>query len=553
MSSSSIPSHRKPPRRKSNPNPNSTIKPSSSSSSSSWCCSFKSPPKSPETLISLPYKYRPNYNKPTAETLAKSVISSVSSSPMSAKSGLSLVGRIDPRKILSPGRVSPIDDPIPHCQVIDNVGPTDDEVEVEVDVDVVGPMKEVILEGDVEVEVECEYDVRLSLKGKNGGGCLVLEVNSRVLKENSVVFDGLINGNSSNGGKNGGFWRIEVPDVEDLGIFRETIELMFEEDVARKLIKIGPYRAIDILEVSASIKFNRGVQSCLKYLEAVPWTEEEEEKLSKLFSKFKFDDASSTELFSRLNLNDCNTPQQNLASQLIRSITACENTKPRNELKSMVKGLLSKSSVYEKDHHDITKDDLYSVCHSCLSSLVTLFQDDLNSKKNLNKPLIESVSWQVENINWLLEILLDRHMAEDFVDVWAAQTNLLDLHERASPMVRYELSRISAVLFTAMGTRKLQCGPESRSGLLRSWFGPMLLDFGWLQRCRKGLNVRELEEAMGQTLLTLPLKQQYALFMEWFRCFSKHGTECPNLGKAFQVWWRRSFLRGSETRAIESR
>ncbi|KAH9614527.1 hypothetical protein KSS87_004360 [Heliosperma pusillum] len=542
-SSSSIPSHKKPPRRKSNPKPNSTIKPSSSSSSSSssWCCSFKSPPKSPETLISLPHKYRPNYNKPnnpTSETLAKSVISSVSSSPMSAKSGLSLVGRIDPRKILSPGRVSPIDDPIPYCRVTDNVGPTDDEVEVEVevDVDVVGPMKEVILEGDV--EVECEYDVRLSLKGKNGGGCLVLEVNSRVLKENSVVFDGLIKGNdSNNGGKNGGFWRIEVPDVEDLGVFRETIELMFEEDVARKLIKIGPYRAIDILE----------------YLEAVPWTEEEEEKLSKLFTKFKFDDASSTELFSRLNLNDCNTPQQNLASRLIRSITACENTKPRNELKAMVKGLLSKSSVYEKDHHDITKDDLYSVCHSCLSSLVTLFQDHSNNKNSLNKPLIELVSWQVENINWLLEILLDRHMAEDFVDVWAAQANLLDMHERASPMVRYELSRVSAVLFTAMGTRKLQCGPESRSGLLRSWFGPMLLDFGWLQRCRKGLNVRELEEAMGQTLLTLPLKQQYALFMEWFRCFSKHGTECPNLSKAFQVWWRRSFLRGSETRAIESR
>uniref|UniRef100_A0A2P2P010 Transcription regulator n=1 Tax=Rhizophora mucronata TaxID=61149 RepID=A0A2P2P010_RHIMU len=42
-------------------------------------------------------------------------------------------------------------------------------------------------------------------------------------------------------------------------------------------------------------------------------------------------------------------------------------------------------------------------------------------------------------------------------------------------------------------------------------------------------------------------------FMEWFSCFSKRGAECPNLSKAFQIWWRRSFLRGSETYAIESR
>ena len=44
--------------------------------------------------------------------------------------------------------------------------------------------------------------------------------------------------------------RIEVPKVENLGFFRETIELMFEEDIAKRLIKIGVYIAIDILEVN---------------------------------------------------------------------------------------------------------------------------------------------------------------------------------------------------------------------------------------------------------------------------------------------------------------
>ena len=313
--------------------------------------------------------------------------------------------------------------------------------------------------------------------------------------------------------------------------------------------------------MAAGIKFTRGVLSCLKYLEAVPWTEEEEEKLRSLFTRFRFDEATTRDILGRLYLNDSADSQPNVALQLIWSITNSVDANARNELKSLVKGLLSKSSVYEKNHLDFSKEDLYSVCHSCLASLVSLFEEAsdtipperLAKNKDMNKPLIERIARQVDNINWLLEIMFCGQIAEDFVDIWADQHQLLKMHDNASPMVRYELSRVSATLFVAIGTRKLQCRLEARSGLLQAWFNPMLLDFGWLQRCKKGLDMKALEEAMGHTLLTLPLKQQYMLFMEWFRYFSKHGTECPNLSKAFQIWWRRSFLRGSETYAIESR
>jgi hypothetical protein len=306
--------------------------------------------------------------------------------------------------------------------------------------------------------------------------------------------------------------------------------------------------------------FTKGVLSCLKYLEAVPWTEEEEDKLRNLFTVFKFDETTTRDILARLHLLSSEDSQQNLARQLVWSITTCADANARNELKSLVKGLLCKSSVYEKDQHDLTKEDLYDVCHSCLGSIVSLMEEASDIipqgtvvKKETSKPLIGRISRQVDNIIWLLEILLDRQIGEEFVGMWADQLDLLKMHESTSPMVRYELSRVSAILFIAMGTRKLHCRSEARAALLQAWFGPMLLDFGWLQRCKKGLDMKALEEAMGQTLLTLPMKQQYMLFTEWFGYFSKHGTECPNLSKAFQIWWRRSFLRGSETHAIESR
>lgn len=394
---------------------------------------------------------------------------------------------------------------------------------------------------------------------------MVLEVNSGVLCANSQVFAGLIEnykkGFACSSGSNK-MCRIEVPEVENLGVFRETIELMFENDHAltKRLLNVGVFRSIDVLEVSAGIKFTKGVLSCLQYLEAVPWTEEEEEKLRSLFTRFKFDEATTRDILGRLYLHDSvdSSSQPNVARQLVWSITTCVDTNARNELKSLVKGLLCKSSVYEKNHHlDLSKEDLYSVCHSCLDSLISLFEESSDTeslaKKDKNKPLIERISRQVDNINWLVEIMLDGQMAEEFVNIWSEQNQLVKMHHNASPMIRYELSRVTAILFVAMATRKLQCRLEARSGLLQAWFRPMLLDFGWLQRCRKGLDIKVLQEAMGQTLLTLPLNQQHKLFMEWFRHFSSHGTECPNLSKAFQIWWRRSFLRGSETYAIESR
>ncbi|KAL3652509.1 hypothetical protein CASFOL_002190 [Castilleja foliolosa] len=88
------------------------------------------------------------------------------------------------------------------------------------------------------------FDVRLTLKGNNGGS-LILELGSEVLTTNSVVFADLVADYLKNSSS---LCRIEVPNVENLNVFRETFELMFEEDISKKLLKIGVFRAIDILE-----------------------------------------------------------------------------------------------------------------------------------------------------------------------------------------------------------------------------------------------------------------------------------------------------------------
>lgn len=225
----------------------------------SWCCSFAVPPGSPDALsISsrnhIPAKAQQQRPKPGPK--------SVPCSPQSSKSALNIVGRIDPRRILSPGRVSPIDSDLT-VNTMQETETTHDEEDVVVVVDSApnlrsesfrAPKIEVTVSGSVSGSSE-GYDARLSLKGRNGG-VLVLELSSEVLATNSDVFAGLIvedkkcsSSSSSLGLKN--TCRIEVCDVENLGVFKETVELMFEESngIIKKFMKMGVYRAIDVLEV----------------------------------------------------------------------------------------------------------------------------------------------------------------------------------------------------------------------------------------------------------------------------------------------------------------
>ncbi|CAL9177414.1 unnamed protein product [Musa hybrid cultivar] len=515
------------------------------------CCTFAASTQSPDRPRHdcPPPRRRPS--KPPPKTPCPG---SLHSSP-SPTSRLGL-GIIDRRRILSPGRVSPIDSdaplgPLP--EISDSVSIASVVAESEPErPDPVSKDRSLASENpDAENRGcfgESGSELKLSLKGKDGR-CLVLELEPGILSESSELLAAMLSKSARQvPDASGDSCKIELSGLENVDVFKETIELMYAKDAARWLIKGGVSRAIDILEVSSTIMFDRGMKSCLRYIEAVPWSENEEEKLKSLFARCKFDEAISEDMLARLGPQGQNNPED-LAVHLIQSVTNGTNTKARKEMQSLVSGLLSKSSVYQKDPAGVDKERLYDTCHSCLNSLVHLFEEASDRGivgRMETKPLIERVSKQVENLNWLLEILMEKEMAEDFVHMWANQEELIKMHGRASPMMRYELSRISASVFIALGRRKLQCHGDERFAVLRAWFEPMLWDFGWLQRCTKGLDMRTLEESLGQALLTLPLKQQQSFFEEWFRCFAEHGTGCPNLSKAFQVWWRRLFWRSQK-------
>jgi hypothetical protein len=177
-----------------------------------WCCSFAGVPQSPDhRALPSPASGGCAHKLPPKSPLAPSS---------------KLAGLIDPRRILSPGRVSPID----HEGSPAEEAPRD-------------PARFVAVR---EEEEEAKgLDLRLCLRGRDGRRVL-MELDSAVLCQSSAFFADMVL--DASGGAAGGK-RIEVDGVDNLEAFKEAVELMFEPDAMRWLARAGVARAIGVLEV----------------------------------------------------------------------------------------------------------------------------------------------------------------------------------------------------------------------------------------------------------------------------------------------------------------
>ncbi|KMZ72702.1 hypothetical protein ZOSMA_15G00400 [Zostera marina] len=187
--------------------------------------------------------------------------------------------------------------------------------------------------------------------------------------------------------------------------------------------------------------------------------------------------------------------------------------------------------------NDLSKESLYTSFETCLSLLGRY----MTSAANSNLIEVTQIARQADNLHWILDILIDRQIADEFLSTWSAQTELSAIHTKVPPVHRYEISRITARLFVGIGKGQILASKDCRCLLLRTWLEPFYEDFGWMRRACKGLDRHLIEDGLGNTILTLPLGMQQDILLAWVDRFLNSGDDCPNIQKGFEVWWRRAF------------
>jgi hypothetical protein len=162
---------------------------------------------------------------------------------------------------------------------------------------------------------------------------------------------------------------------------------------------------------------------------------------------------------------------------------------------------------------------------------------------NIREPVFRQIALEADNLLWLAEILADRNAADEFAVMWATQHDMARLHSKLPVKSRHLVSCVTARLYVAIGKGEMLPSKDTRRLLLDLWLQPLMDDYNWLQHGCRSFDRKVVEEGIGRTILTLPLEDQQTILLSWLGSFLKVGDSCPNLQKAFEVWWRRTFIR----------
>lgn len=382
-------------------------------------------------------------------------------------------------------------------------------------------------------------DVRLTIAARDGFK-VSMDVHRRVLIGRSRFFAEKLKSNGSHS--------VEILDCDDVEVYVETLVLMYCEDLKKKLIGEDVSKVLGLLKISSAIMFDDGVLACLEYLEAVPWTIQEEEKVVSHLSQLQLPDSAADVLQRVVAEPSTSSSSDDILQRLLTGVLHAKDDKARKEMKTVISRLLrenASNSSSRESNLDISRDSLYHFCHRCLTSLILCLSEATSADDNRQDRgvLMGEIAREADNLQWLVDILIDRKMGDEFVNLWAEQKELSVLHSKIPTMYRHEISKITAQLCVAIGRGNLLVPKEVRYSLLSTWLESLYEDFGWMKRAGRSIDKKLVEEGLGQTILTLPLAQQQTILLNWFDRFLNKGDDCPNIQRAFEIWWRRSFVK----------
>ncbi|CAN6334784.1 unnamed protein product [Urochloa humidicola] len=333
---------------------------------------------------------------------------------------------------------------------------------------------------------------------------------------------------------------VEIHDCDDAEIYVETVGLMYCDEAKHRLLKQSVPRVLRIMKVAEVLGFHGCVKSCLDYLEAVPWVGEEEDNVVSSIRHLQSKDYGVSPLLRRITSDNLNSPGDTLANIMEMVLTSTDD-RGRREMKALVLNLLKDSSHCADGSSDICSETLYTSCQRCLDRLHRLFTEA--SEEDYSVSVTRRITLETDNLLWLVEILVTQRICDNFVSMWSSQTELAELHLKLPAASRHSVSFITARLFVGVGRGEMLPSKNTRLRLLQVWLQALIDDYSWLQCSCRSFDRKLVEDGIGQTILTLPLEDQRSMLLSWFGRFLKLGDNCPNLQRAFEVWWRRTFVR----------
>ncbi|RLN40933.1 BTB/POZ domain-containing protein [Panicum miliaceum] len=343
----------------------------------------------------------------------------------------------------------------------------------------------------------------------------------------------------------------------------EVLRLLHTLDFAGAIRSPGD--ALDLLPVALQLLFDACVEACIRFLEAVPWSEEEETRVIDLAPLLPAEEAA--DLLARVS-----------PSPVAPGPSSAEGEAARSPSEAMLHGLIN-SAIHGHPVHAATKafvamllkeypsrdcvrkvlDDAFRSRLDKVKELMGKYASpdfrvavDSDEREAIQKLNLQSAALNVKHLYWLIERMVDLRVADNAVTLWSDQAALAtdlqkllsdaDMWRNMTPGLPMLVTRCTLRLANSVVTGETLVPRQVRMKLVSCWLPVLNVCRNIVQpmHLHKSANCQELEEVFLQIISTLPVPEAQELLRQCLGFSTRNVDDCPHLVAAFKTWFRRA-------------
>ncbi|MCO5591333.1 hypothetical protein L7F22_045315 [Adiantum nelumboides] len=340
-----------------------------------------------------------------------------------------------------------------------------------------------------------------------------------------------------------------VPGSRAVASYLLVLQLLYGKDFQGLIMDVST--ALSCLPVAAEWLYDECITACVQYLEAVPWTEDEEKRVLEVVTSLQL--RESAQLLARIAPVNTRAVHDMLGELVYAAIHSHPNGATvkafvakllndhasRSTVKLVLDGAFANSLKSVKDSVEEYSSPNVRGRHDEIEALqrVSLHTASLNSKHLL----------------WLVERMIELRIADNAVTEWSEQVvftaNLLrvfndDAWRTIAPSLPALVLRCTFRLASAVAAGSMIVSCQVRKKLVEYWLPVLLVSRDTPSPTASTLKLQtlhqELEDVFLRIISTLPVGDAQLLLPQCLSFATRSVEDCPHLMAAFNLWFRRA-------------
>lgn len=341
---------------------------------------------------------------------------------------------------------------------------------------------------------------------------------------------------------------LNMPVSRRIESYFSIFQLFYSKDFAGIITEVSD--ALTLLPIASELLYDECISYCIRFLEAVPWTEEEEREVIKLVPYLKQEEAA--ELLARISPVKGNV-LEDMLNGLIFTATHCHSNGAT--VKAFVAKLLRDYS--SRDAVRLVLDKAFTTSLKSVKDSLEEYSspnlrgdhDEIEAMQRMN---LHTASVNARHLLWLIERMIELKVADSAVKEWSDQaTFTANLHRtfrddawrNIVPGLPGLVLRCTYRLANSVVSGTILAARQVRMKLVKDWLPVLIV-------CRDGVSptpsstlkflYQDLEDVFLQIISTLPMPDAQVLLQQCLSFATRNVDDCTHLVTAFNTWFRRA-------------